>query len=108
MSTVQTQTGAAGIDSAIDPAGLVAEMADRAADVAEAALTLIDIAEQGNPARLISAAAALTSELSILVGALAPAARAGATADPAAMAAALRARLTTAIYTADLARGYTR
>ncbi|MGW4774201.1 hypothetical protein ACWEO2_39935 [Nocardia sp. NPDC004278] len=83
---------------------LVAELADRTADVAGAALTLIDIAESGHLIRLISAADALRSELGILIGSLGPAARAGLTVDPAAVAPALQARLTTTIWIADLDR----
>ncbi|MGX1762177.1 hypothetical protein ACWIGW_44210 [Nocardia brasiliensis] len=71
---------------------LVAQVADRTTDVAGAVRTFIEIAETGQLIRLISAADALRSELCILIGALGPAARAGRTVDPAAVAAALHAR----------------
>ncbi|WP_433734896.1 hypothetical protein ACQP0C_41750 (plasmid) [Nocardia sp. CA-129566] len=83
---------------------LVAELADRTADVAGAALTLIDTAESGHLVRVMSAAAALRSELDMLLGSLGPSARAGLIVDPAAVAPALQARLTTTIWIADLDR----
>ncbi|MEU2043617.1 hypothetical protein [Nocardia niwae] len=83
---------------------LTAEMASRTADVVAATLSVVDAADYGQLPRLMSAAAKLRSEVDILIGALAPAARAGITIPPATAGAALQATLPTAIYIADLER----
>ncbi|MGV9336625.1 hypothetical protein [Nocardia sp. NPDC003726] len=87
-----------------DHEALTAEMAARTADVVAATLSVVDAADYGQLPRLMSAAAKLRSEVDILLGALAPAARAGITIHPDVAGAAVAATLPTAIYIADLER----
>ncbi|WP_067475095.1 hypothetical protein [Nocardia amamiensis] len=106
MTAVLEPLAAAASTASFDREALAAEMAARTADVAAAALSVIDAADYGQLGRLMSAAANLRSEVDILIGALGPAARAGITIHPADAGAALQATLPTAIYTADLERAY--